>query len=201
VVPVTVKCPVFLKLYDQVSTLVYKSRLPVGVKTIILDMYFGAELHEDICEVIEWTEFINKPEKHFSHPSAKKLLKSKENMLRNVFNVYAGLQGDDSSESLLDPPELIIMINDITQEVLPRPLQLNITDLTTILASATKSKMLTTNEEYGFEDFLTILQFVTRVISRKIRKVSSVLREMFAEELRKLYQGNEYYKELKQVME
>lgn len=199
--PVTVNCPVFLNLYNQVSSLVYKSRMPDRVKTLILDMYFGADLHEDICEVIEWTEFTNKPERHFSHPSAKKLLESKENMLRNVFNVYAGLQGEDNVESLLDSNELIIMINDITQEVLPRPLQLNVADLMTILAIATKSKMLTPKQEYGFEDFVTILQFVTRVISRKIRKVSSVLREMFAEELRKLYQGNEYYKELKQVME
>jgi len=121
-------------------------------------------------------------------------------MLRNVFNVYAGLQGEDNVESLLDCNELIIMINDVTQEVLPRPLQLNAADLTTILAIATKNKMLTPKEEYGFEDFVTILQFVTRVISRKIRKVSSILRQLFAEELRKLYQGNEYYRELRQVI-
>lgn len=121
-------------------------------------------------------------------------------MLRNVFNVYAGLQGEDNVESLLNCNELIIMINDVTQEVLPRPLQLNAADLTTILAIATKNKMLTPKEEYGFEDFVTILQFVTRVISRKIRKVSSILRQLFAEELRKLYQGNEYYRELRQVI-
>lgn len=205
-VPVTVKCPVFLKLFQQVSPIVEKIRLLEGGKRIILDMYFGPELHEDICEVMEWNEFIENPEKHFSQPLAKKLLKSKDSMLRNVFNVYAGLKEDEGSEFLLDGSELIVMIDDITQEVLPRPLQMNMVDLIRILEVASKHKMLRTISDedrkgYRFEEFLIILQFVTRVISRKVRKASSVLREMFAEELRKLYQGNEYYKELQQVME
>jgi len=205
VVPVTVKCPVFLKLFQQVSPIVDKSRLLDRCKRIILDMYFGPELHEDICEVIEWNEFIENPEKHFSQPLAKKLLKSKDSMLRNVFNVYAALKEDDS-KFLLDDSEFIVMIDDITQEVLPRPLQMNMADLIEIVEVASNNKMLRKiseedRKEYGFEEFLIILQFVTRVISRKVRKASSVLREMFVEEFRKLYQGNEYYKELQQVME
>jgi len=168
-------------------------------------MYFGPELHEDICEVIEWNEFIENPEKHFSQPLAKKLLKSKDSMLRNVFNVYAALKEDDS-KFLLDDSEFIVMIDDITQEVLPKPLQMNMADLIEIVEVASNNKMLRKiseedRKEYGFEEFLIILQFVTRVISRKVRKASSVLREMFVEEFRKLYQGNEYYKELQQVME